>query len=635
MPAGTLAGVPVFPIIMFFPSSVQGAPFVRSALCAGVAAACLFGAVSTFASTVEPVESLETIVVTATRMPTAASRVLGDITVITSQEIERHGYGDLATILSQEGGLEFDRNGGPGTATGVFTRGAPSRFTAVLIDGVRVDSQNLQGGAPWANLPVGAIERIEIVKGPASALYGSNAVAGVVQIFTKQGKGAPVLDLGVGFASRGVHRMSAGIVGGVDQWDYAFSGSAESGGNQSAITKPSNSDYNSDSDPYKNAGWRAKLGWQPVKGHRVEVTGVHQKSEAHYDDGATPVISPRTRQTLDTAGANWVAEWLPSFDASYSLSQSREKTEGVADWAYATTTDVQVLTAQHRWKVDQRQSVQAILEHREDRLFNADELPGGKGRRSQDAGSIAYDWHGERASAQFKVRQDTDSDFGGVATGVMAAAFKVDADWRVHTSFGTGFRAPTLYERLNLWGGNTALVPEKSRTSEVGTDYRIGTVAASATYFDSVISNLIDWDSGYVNVGRAQLRGLSLNLSDESGAVRWRATADLQSAKNDLTDKYLVRRARERVAFQAETDLMGWTLGGRVRGVGKRFDDQANQQKLGGYALFDGWAQRKLATNCTLLVRLDNAFDHHYELAKDYSVPLRTLFVGIRWTPSL
>lgn len=147
-----------------------------------------------FSSTVwaqsAPPAQLDTIVVTATRTPQPLSSVSADITVIDRDEILRAGVTGLADLLARQPGIEFARNGGPGTSTSVFIRGNESRHTAVYIDGVRVDSQST-GGAVWEQIPLDQIERIEVLRGPAAAIYGSDAVAGVVQLFTKQGNGSP------------------------------------------------------------------------------------------------------------------------------------------------------------------------------------------------------------------------------------------------------------------------------------------------------------------------------------------------------------------------------------------------------------------------------------------------------------
>ena len=147
-------------------------------------------------------DAVQEVVVTATRSPVSATRTLADVTVLTEQDIQRSGARDLGDLLGRQPGITFSNSGGPGTATDVYVRGANTRFTTLLIDGVRVDSQNLQGGAPWQGLALGQIERIEIVRGGSgSALYGSDALGGVIQIFT-QGASQKPLSLSGGLTGR-------------------------------------------------------------------------------------------------------------------------------------------------------------------------------------------------------------------------------------------------------------------------------------------------------------------------------------------------------------------------------------------------------------------------------------------------
>ena len=161
------------------------------------------------------------VVVTANRVAQPLTDVLADVTLIDEQQIQRSGAVNVADLLARQPGLELSRNGGPGTASSLFIRGADTRFTAVYIDGVRVDSQST-GGAPWEAIALGQVERIEIVRGPAAAVYGSDAVAGVVQIFTKKGEGGFSPYVGVGAGNRRTGKVEAGFSGKTGAVDYSL-----------------------------------------------------------------------------------------------------------------------------------------------------------------------------------------------------------------------------------------------------------------------------------------------------------------------------------------------------------------------------------------------------------------------------
>ncbi|HEY1092782.1 MAG TPA: TonB-dependent receptor plug domain-containing protein, partial [Burkholderiaceae bacterium] len=184
------------------------------------ASACTFACVNAFAQA-KPAQ-LDPIFVSATRSPLPISQVLADVTIITREDIERQPYGSVADLLRAQGGFELVRNGGPTANTSLFVRGADTRHTAVLIDGVRFDSQ-ASSGASWPAIPLGQIERIEIVRGAASALYGSDAIGGVVQIFTRKGDQGTQFDALIGTGNRGLYRGELGVRGTSGIVDYAVS----------------------------------------------------------------------------------------------------------------------------------------------------------------------------------------------------------------------------------------------------------------------------------------------------------------------------------------------------------------------------------------------------------------------------
>lgn len=158
--------------------------------------------------------SMDEVVVSATRTEQRLSDVLADMTVIGHEEIERSGFSDLATILARQPGVQLVRTGGLGSSTSLFMRGANNQHTAVFVDGIRVDSQSTSGGMDWQTIPVASIDRVEILRGPAAAVYGSDAVAGVIQIFTKKGETGFLPHIAIGFGNQGTRKADAGLSGG-------------------------------------------------------------------------------------------------------------------------------------------------------------------------------------------------------------------------------------------------------------------------------------------------------------------------------------------------------------------------------------------------------------------------------------
>ena len=238
------------------------------------------------------------------------------------------------------------------------------------------------------------------------------------------------------------------------------------------------------------------------------------------------------------------------------------------------------------------------------------------------------------------MRHDEDSEFGGKSTGSLAWGWAFMPQWRVTASAATAFRVPTLYQRFSQYG-NPALVPETGRNVELGLRWAAAGSEASLTAWNNKISNLINFgppgpcvDSFgcYVNVGRAELKGVTLAGRTQWGPVALRGSLDWHDPRTADTDKVLARRARKLATFGADTQLAGWTFGTEVQAAGVRFDNATNTQRLGGYALLNLFASTNLMPGLALEARIDNLADKNYQLARTYAVAGRNGQITLRWT---
>ncbi len=228
----------------------------------------------------------------------------------------------------------------------------------------------------------------------------------------------------------------------------------------------------------------------------------------------------------------------------------------------------------------------------------------------------------------------------------MAAGQDFADHWNVHASWGTGYRAPTLYQRFSKYG-NLTLKPESSRNAEVGVRYQKDGAQWGLTAYNNWVTDLITGPPGssrtcvqdpaycYRNTALAHLQGVSVNGVVPLGPVRLSGAIDFDSSKNALNDADLQRRARRHASLRLDTDLKQWTLGAQLLAVGKRFDDAANTKPLGGYTVVSVDALYRLNAQWRLLARIDNVADKKYENAQTYSSTPRTAIIGVRWTPEL
>ncbi|WP_422846225.1 TonB-dependent receptor domain-containing protein [Acidovorax sp. M2(2025)] len=573
--------------------------------------------------------SLAETVVAATRSPQPLTDLVADISVVDRETIESSGATGLADLLARLPGVEFARNGGPGTTTSVYLRGAESRFTAVFIDGVRVDSQ-ATGGAPWESIPLGLIDRIEVLRGPAGAVYGSDALGGVVQIFTKRGEKGTAPYVGAGVGSHGTAKVEAGISGASGTVDYALGLERE---NSTGFNARTVSTQNPDRDSYRSTAGHARVGVQLNAAHRLEGTLMVNDTNSGYDNGLGK--DDRSLHQMHALGLNWSAQWSSAYKTRLSITDSRDEYE-TRPSPYLSDTRLRGYYFQNEWRQGPH-LVTAALERREDRLENAPI----DAKRSQDAVALGYGYNAAGHTVQLNVRHDSDSEFGGKTTGSVAYGYAITPQWRATASVGTGFRAPTLYHRFSEYGVAT-LRPESSRNAEVALRYAQGSSTFSATLFRNRLTNLISFagpgtcvsDYGcYANTARAEYQGVTFAGSHRMGDVTLHGSVDLQRPRDLDTGKQLARRAKRHATLGADTRWAGWTLGAEVQASARRFDTVANTNVLGGYTLLNLYASTRIARDTTLLARIDNVADKDYQLARTYATAGRTVYVGIKWAP--
>lgn len=573
--------------------------------------------------------SMAETVVTATRTPQPLSDLVADVTVIDRETIETSGATGLADVLARVPGIEISRNGGPGTTTSVFLRGAESRFTAVYIDGVRIDSQST-GGAAWESIPLAQIDRIEVLRGPAGAVYGSDAMGGVVQIFTKRGEQGVAPYVGVGIGNHRTTKVEAGVSGASGTIDYAFGIAREESKGFNARTTAT---ANPDRDGYDSTSANARVGLQLNAAHRLEATLLTNDMDSGYD--TSPTADDRNLRKLHALSLNWQAQWSTAYKTRVQITDSRDQYE-TRPSPYLTETRLRGYLFQNEWRQGPH-LLTAALERREDRLENA---PIDR-KRSQDALALGYGYTAGAHTLQANVRHDSDSEFGGKGTGSLAYGFSFAPQWRATASVGTAFRAPTLYHRFSEYGTGR-LNPESSRNAELGLRWAQGSSSFSVTAYRNRVEDLIVFGAAgpcpsslgcYANVARAEYKGVTFAGSYRLGSVQLRGSLDLQNPRDLATGKMLARRAKRHGTLGADTQLAGWTVGAEVQASGRRFDNAANTLNLGGYALVNLYASTRIARDFTLVARLDNAADKQYELARTYATPGRVAYLGVKWAP--
>lgn len=623
--------------------------FVERTRCAAVRGPVLVFLFIFSVPTDAPAQSrLDPVVVTATREPRALGLSVADVVVIDSERIRNSTADSVEDLLRREAGVQLTRSGGPGQPSGYLVRGASTSSTLVLIDGVRVGAATL-GQVQLEALSLAQVDRIEVLRGPASSLYGADAVGGVIQIFTRRGDGAPRVSGGAAIGNHRSWQADIGIGGSQAGFDYAASiGHERSGGTSALRRNDAFGNFNPDDDGFSRTFGNARLGYAPAAGHRVGIDVVASRLNAQYDasefnppsfaQDATPDFRNRLRMHLaaiDYRGAVSGA-WTTTLRVSQQLDDA---TSGGTVFSRFQTRREQA-TWQNALRLGAGQQLVLAYEHLRERVSGdvfADEP-----KRRNDAIVAGYTGGAGGIGFETSVRHDDNSAYGANTTGSIGASWTVAPGLKLRTLGGTTFRAPTFNDLYFPGFGVATVRPERGRSVELGVSWERADASVSATLFRNRVNDLIGYqpdrafcppdpafDFGCAgNVGRARLQGATIGAARRWGAFRIRATVDLLDALDLDTGTRLSRRAAHQESLAADCDAGAWRFGATLLSVGSRPDAGA---VLGGYVLVDLRAAWRLAPRWRLEAKLLNALDRDVEPVRDYRGLGRQAWLGVRY----
>ena len=579
---------------------------------------------------------LPPVAVTAAREAQPITDVLADITVIGPDEIARAGAQSLAELLQRQPGVEIVMNGGPGSVSSVFLRGANRGQTLVLVDGVRLASSSA-GATSLEAIPLDQVERIEILRGPSSSLYGADAIGGVIQVFTRRGTSAFNANASAGYGTYRKWDAKAGVSGTTGPVQYAVQVAGQASRGFNTITNPDNFLYNPDPDGYSNRSVSATLGYEWASDQALTAQFLRSRLNNQFDGG--PDFDDRTI-TIDemwqVASRNRLASfWVSRLSYGEGIDDSRtetafgpstfDTTQRQFTWQNEFTLPSGVLTGGYERR-DERLGTDAgfaVTSRTTDSIFGIYR--------------IAIDAH----ALQANLRYDSSDQYGGQTTGSIAYGYRFSPAWRVTAGYSTGFKPPSFNDLYYPGFSNPDLEPEKSKNIEAGLYWNGeldgASVEARAIGYRNRVSQLIalqcdvDFNCIPYNVNRATLEGVTLGADVRAdNGLTVSASLDLASPEDDLTGKLLPRRARQHGAVTAGMPLGPLRLGVELVASSLRYDDPANLVKMGGYTIFNLTAEWALPHGVTLFARADNVFDKNYELAAGYATGGATVFGGIR-----
>ena len=581
------------------------------------------------AATPETVSS-DTVVVTATRTAQTADASMASVQVIRRDEIERAQANDVAELLRFFAGVDIGRNGGPGQATSVFIRGTESNHTLLLIDGVKANTAT-DGGAAWQNIDPALIDHIEIVRGPRSSLYGSEAIGGVVQIFTrKPSKGVSEggsFGLGSNNTVRGDARLS-GTQGKV-RGSMALS-FQDTDGFQTLISQTDDRGYNNKT---VNVDVGVDLGAVDV----AFSTWVTQGKTEYYA-GFPPFISLadqdfRNQVTAVTLSSSPVDNWNSQLKLSFNEDRiTQNQSSDVADterWAVDWQNDIQLgetqLLTVGAYAANENVDFEGFGQP-----FNKDRnIVAMFGQDDIVLGGI---------NVLLAARYTDDEVFGKETTWNTTLGYHFSAASSVYASVGTGYRTPTFVELFSSAGGNPNLNPEESTNYELGAKYQLGAGnKVSVTAFQNEIDDLVafaqDAGGNFVaeNVEKTRTRGVEIEYRYRFGKWSGFLSGTYQNPENRDTGEQLARRAKKSFSAALNYNAGPYQFGGKFLATGKRedFNGPFAPSPLGGYGVLDLNASKKINPNLTVRGRLENVFDKDYQTAGGFKTQGRAVFLNL------
>ena len=600
-----------------------------------------------------PVAQLPETVVTASRNQQLLASALPHTTVINREDIERSQAIDLVGLLEREAGVQKTQNGGIGSVSTVFLRGSAALQTLVLIDGVPQNKQDASGAVSLEHVMLDQVERVEIVRGNVSAIYGSGATGGVIQIFTRTGSRKPTASLAVEVGPRAFRKATGSFSTQVGNTRMSADISRVSTSGFSAINPAQYPDANPDADGYKNTSLNLAITHQFSKNHSLGARVFKSNGDLSYDSGfGTPsdVQSSSTRLSqFSVFSDNKFGDWRSRLTLSEQSDKSQLRDSAMFGFNGSFMTRATVLGWVNTVALSDSWLATVGLEQQRQRVeaFDEDTLAGNDYRQQRSTTALFAGLEGKLVGGdvQFNVRRDKVGSLDAT-TGFLGYGYPISQNIKLMGSLSTAFNAPPLGYLFAPGYGNPMLKPEHARSREIGVQYEAKDQLLRATYFDTRTQGQLGFDpsigafGAFNNIDRTRNRGSEVSYKGRFGATDLRAGLTLQDPINELTGERLQRRAATQWTAGVSYLVGAWRLGADLLHSGARPDayfDAATfnsvKTMLPSYTRFNLSAQYRVTPEVVLRARLDNATDAKYQTVYGYNQQPRSLYVGAVWTP--
>jgi vitamin B12 transporter len=589
----------------------------------------------------QPAPEDDAVVVSASRTEQRLRDAIPHTTVITQKDVRDSQAPDLPSLLRREAGIEFSQNGGIGAVSSLFMRGGRGAQTLVLVDGVRVEDVSA-GTTAIQHIMLDEVERIEIVRGNVSSLYGSGAIGGVVQVFTKRGHGEPAPSGEATVGARNTWKVQGGYGGQSGDTRFNVSASRFDTRGFSAIDTRLAPRANPDPDGYRNDSISANLAQRLTASHEIGAALYRSRGRRDFDSPfGSPTDVHLSVEELAMTQVYWDAQLLERWKSRITAAEGSDYRTDLLNGSFdnlSNTRNRQIIW-DNQLRVAPEHGISVGAEQLRQELASSSVS---SRYRKVDTLRLGYLGRLGAHSAQANVRRDDYSDFGRADTYFLGYGFDLTEAWRLTASHSNAFRAPTFVDLYFPFGfGNPLLRPERSRTSELGVQWASGADRVRIVAFETRFQDAIVFSGGTTrNVGHARVSGVESSYSGRIAGFDVHAAFTVQdpTEQNVATgqDLQAIRRAKRFGSLAVYRTFGKLRAGGEVLGSGARPDNDVvtfDRIQNPGYTVVNLTSRYNYDKHLYVAARLENAFDEKYQLAHGFNTPRRGLFVTLGWQP--
>ena len=605
----------------------------------------------------EEVQDVENIIVTESRIPTIVSESLSAISIITKEDIERYQASDLYDLMARLPGVSMLRNGARGSATSLSIRGNQGDHSLFLVDGVRIGSATL-GSATLGLINTNSIERIEVVRGPKSNLYGADAIGGVVNIITRDAADMDSLQVKTSVGSNGTKEttLSAGTTQGKSSYSAVFNAYETDGIDSTYDT----SFLHGDDDGHENDSIALRYGYEINDDAKLSLSYNSNDSSTDYDSGCskweevsgvwvqeqfecyiyneTKITSLSSSLDLDVTD-----RWSTNFQLGRSTDNAEELSPNVDLADFSLDGIFNTTKTEATWfnaiELEADTVLSLGLDYQKDEIdsSNAYDITS----RDNKAAFLQYKFKSDGADVSFGARRDDNEQFGAHTTTSVMAGQDISDNVRLNFSYGEGFKAPTFNDLYYPFSGNANLMPEESVNYEIGLKANWNNSSLNLGLFNNSIENIILWNSSIFapdNTENVEISGLEFSLNTQVANWMLGLSGTVMNPEDKSSGNILVRRAERSASLDGDYSVGNYGLGFTVYSQSHTFDDAANTVRLGGFTTLALRAYFDLSENWKVKVNANNLTDKEYVTASgflgNYRSMGRELLFTVAYTPS-